>query len=268
MKKKILIGVVLLLVIIQFFRIDKTNPKVVLENDFITISNPPGDIAAILKTSCYDCHSNETTYPWYTNVSPIAWWVKHHINEAREELNFSEWGTFKEKRKKHKLEECIEMVEENEMPLESYLIPHTEAKLTEVQKTELLSWLKAEFKGENKTEHSWADLIDGKKWQANIETTEGIDRMRALLKSGKNETDITILNKIGEDVFSELKTIFAKCTMKGLEHEMLHQYLQPNIVNINSLKEVPNVNDAQDIIMLLERNFNSYHNFFESVETK
>lgn len=144
MKKKIAIGFVALLVIIQFFRIDKTNPAVVQENDFISVTNPPEHIQLILKTSCYDCHSNESTYPWYTNVAPISWWVKQHINEAREELNFSEWGTFTEKRKKHKLEEVYEEVEEGEMPLKSYLIAHSEAKLTTEQKNELVAWFKAE----------------------------------------------------------------------------------------------------------------------------
>ena len=144
MKKKIALGFIALLVIIQFFRIDKTNPAIIQENDFISITNPPENIKQLLKTSCYDCHSNESTYPWYTNIAPISWWVKQHINEAREELNFSEWGTFTEKRKKHKLEECFEMVEEGEMPLKSYLIVHDEAKLTTEQKNELVVWFKAE----------------------------------------------------------------------------------------------------------------------------
>ena len=144
MIKKIAIGFIVLLVIIQFFRIDKTNPTIIQENDFISITNPPENIKNLLKTSCYDCHSNESTYPWYTNVAPISWWVKQHINEAREELNFSEWGAFTEKRKKHKLEECFEMVEEGEMPLKSYLIVHDEAKLTTEQKNELVVWFKAE----------------------------------------------------------------------------------------------------------------------------
>ena len=99
MIKKLLIGLLVLLVFAQFIRISKVNPEIVHENDFITITNPPNNITTILKTSCYDCHSNETTYPWYTNISPLSWWIKHHINEGREELNFSEWGTFKEKRK-------------------------------------------------------------------------------------------------------------------------------------------------------------------------
>lgn len=144
MIKRIIIGLVALLVIIQFFRIDKTNPAIVQENDFISQLNPPENIKQLLKTSCYDCHSDESTYPWYTNVAPISWWVKQHINEAREELNFSEWGTFTAKRKKHKLEEIYEEVGEGEMPLKSYLIVHSEAKLTTEQKNELVAWFKAE----------------------------------------------------------------------------------------------------------------------------
>lgn len=144
MIKKIAISCIFLLVIIQFIRIDKTSPAVVIENDFIVQTNPPEHIQTILKTSCYDCHSYESTYPWYTNVAPISWWVKQHINEAREELNFSEWGTFKEKRKKHKLEECFEMIEEGEMPLPSYLFVHSEAKLSTEQKNELVAWFKSE----------------------------------------------------------------------------------------------------------------------------
>lgn len=142
MIKKILIGLIAILVIIQFFRIDKTNPIVVQENDFITITNPSENIKTILKASCYDCHSNETKYPWYTNFAPLSWWIKHHIDEGRDELNFSEWGTFKEKRKHHKLEECIELVEENEMPLSSYLITHSEAKISSENKALLLEWFK------------------------------------------------------------------------------------------------------------------------------
>lgn len=144
MKKKIALGFIALLVIIQFFRIDKTNPAIVQENDFISVTTPPENIKQLLKTSCYDCHSNESTYPWYTNIAPVSWWVKQHINEAREELNFSEWGTFTEKRKKHKLEEVYEEVEEGEMPLKSYLIVHSDAKLTTEQKNELVAWFKAE----------------------------------------------------------------------------------------------------------------------------
>jgi hypothetical protein len=138
--KKIAIGFIVLLLVIQVFRIDKTNPPVDVKNDFISTTNAPLAVGQILKTSCYDCHSNETRYPWYTNVAPLSWWVKDHINEGREELNFSEWKNYNAKKADHKLEECIEQIEEGEMPMYSYTLLHSEAKLSEAQKKLLIDW--------------------------------------------------------------------------------------------------------------------------------
>ena len=90
----------------------------------------------------YDCHSNQPTFPWYANVAPISWWIKHHIDEGSEHLNFSEWGTFTPKRKHHKLEECVEMLEDGEMPMSSYTWMHNESKLTDVQRLLLVNWFK------------------------------------------------------------------------------------------------------------------------------
>jgi len=143
MKKKILYGLLIIVVGIQFFRIDKTNPEFNITNDFIEITSPPEEIVALLKSTCYDCHSNETKYPWYSNIAPISWWVKDHINEGRDEMNFSEWGAFKLKRKDHKLEEVAEMLEKGEMPLDEYTWTHSEAKLTQEQKIQLIAWFKA-----------------------------------------------------------------------------------------------------------------------------
>lgn len=143
MKKIILIGVLALVIVLQFFRIDKVNPKVVLSNDFIEISQPEQKIQKILRTSCYDCHSNETNYPWYSSVAPISWWLADHIEEAREHLNFSEWGNYNEKKQKHKLHECYEEVEEGEMPLESYTWTHSEANLTNEEREYLENWFKS-----------------------------------------------------------------------------------------------------------------------------
>ncbi len=140
LKSKIFFALLGIIVVIQFFRIDKTNPTVDIQNDIIAYEQVPGDIADILKASCYDCHSNVSVYPWYTNVAPVSWWIKKHINEARDELNFSTWGTFTEKRKDHKLEEIGEMIEEGEMPLGSYLLMHGEAKLDEEQAEKLINW--------------------------------------------------------------------------------------------------------------------------------
>jgi heme-binding protein len=263
MKKKILLAIVAILVIIQFFRIDKTNPEVVLENDFITITNPPEEIAAILKTSCYDCHSYETKYPWYTNVSPIAWWVKDHINEGRDELNFSEWANYKEKRKKHKLEECIELVEENEMPLESYLITHGDAKLTDTQKTELLNWLHAEFKGKKKIDKAELSLNDGAKWQANEATTLGIAKMLEIVNDNTADNQITSLNGKGELLETEMKLIFEKCDMVGESHEQLHTFLLPLVKKFRILRETTNVEEFYSTEKEIKNHLENYTNYFE-----
>lgn len=135
-------SLVVVLIIIQFFRIDKNNPPVDNAVDMVNLLDTPSEIKQILKTSCYDCHTNESVYLWYTNVAPVSWWVKDHINEAREELNFSEWGTYSLKKKDHKLDEIIEMLDENEMPLPSYLILHGDARLNGQQKAELIDWAK------------------------------------------------------------------------------------------------------------------------------
>lgn len=142
MKKKIIIGLLVLLVLIQFIRVDKTNPPVDLNNDFIAVTKAPVEIAALLKTACYDCHSNETKYPWYFNVAPISWWAKDHVNDGRKHLNYSIWNTYNKERQNHKLEEMYSEVEEGEMPLSSYTIMHGDAKLTAEQKKALTEWLK------------------------------------------------------------------------------------------------------------------------------
>ncbi|HKR04603.1 MAG TPA: heme-binding domain-containing protein, partial [Bacteroidia bacterium] len=141
--KKAILALLLILAVIQFIRIDKTNPPVEPGADFINNKRPSPGIAHILKTSCYDCHSNETVYPWYTNVAPVSWWIKNHIKEARHHLNFSEWTGYSSKKADHKLEECIEMVQEGEMPLYSYTLLHRHAVLNEEQRHALAVWFES-----------------------------------------------------------------------------------------------------------------------------
>jgi hypothetical protein len=143
MKKKIGIAVLALIIIIQFFRIDQVNPEVVVENDFIVITKPDAKTVELLKSSCYDCHSNTTEYPWYANVAPVSWWIKDHINEAKSHLNFSEWTSYSEKKQLHKLHECYEEVEHGEMPLDSYTWTHSEAKLSHEDREHLEHWFEA-----------------------------------------------------------------------------------------------------------------------------
>jgi len=136
-KKKILFILLAVVIIIQFIRPERNIGKRETENT-IFVSN---EVGQILQTSCFDCHSNYTVYPWYTNIQPIGWWLNHHVNEGKEELNFSEFETYSLKRKLHKLEEIKEMVDEGEMPLSSYTLIHGDASLSAEQKEILSKWV-------------------------------------------------------------------------------------------------------------------------------
>ena len=142
--KRVGIAFIVLFIVIQVFRINKTITPVNEQTDFMAVTQTNPEVATILKNACYDCHSNQPTYPWYTNVAPVSWWIKNHINEGSKHLNFSIWQTYTVKRKDHKLEECVEMIEEGEMPMNSYTWMHPEAKLTDAQKQLLIDWFKAE----------------------------------------------------------------------------------------------------------------------------
>jgi len=149
MKKKwiryTLIGLLVALVIMQFFPIDKTNPPVDSTKDYITIAQPPANIANMLKAACYDCHSHEVKYPWYTSVAPVSWWVKGHIDHGTKHLNFSIWGDYSAKKAAHKIEECVEFVEETKMPLLSYIIAHPEARMSEEERAQLVAWFRGQM---------------------------------------------------------------------------------------------------------------------------
>lgn len=141
--RRTLIIALVALVIIQFISIDKENPPDDPSLDFISIENPPANVTLILRNACYDCHSYDTKYPWYTNVQPIAWWVKGHVKEGRKHLNFAEWATYDEKKADHKIEEMIEEIEERNMPLKSFTWVHEEAKLDREEINATISWLKS-----------------------------------------------------------------------------------------------------------------------------
>jgi hypothetical protein len=154
MKKKftlwnISIALLVIFIVIQAFRIEKSNPNTDPANDFIAVTQPGAEVSAILKSACYDCHSNNVTYPWYTNIAPFSWWIKDHINEGRDELNFSEWKTYSIRRMDKKMKEAAEMVDENEMPMYSYTIMHKSASLTKEQKALLLTFFNSLRTGES-----------------------------------------------------------------------------------------------------------------------
>ncbi len=133
----------LALIVIQFFRPAKNQSEGVSKNDISTLYAVPQDVQDILKRSCNDCHSNNTVYPWYAEVQPVAWWLDNHIKDGKKDLNFSEFATYRLRRQYKKLEEINELVKENEMPLNSYLWVHKDAKLSEQQKLTLANWVEA-----------------------------------------------------------------------------------------------------------------------------
>ncbi|MFM2360503.1 MAG: hypothetical protein RLY16_2496 [Bacteroidota bacterium] len=145
MLKKLGWVLLILVVAIQFFRPEKNiHPETsAVAKDISTLYPVPDKVKDILKTSCNDCHSNNTAYPWYSNFQPVAWWLNDHVQEGKRELNFNEFAGYRLRKQYHKLEEIVEQVKEGEMPLKSYTLVHGNAKLTEDQKYTLTAWSEA-----------------------------------------------------------------------------------------------------------------------------
>ena len=139
-KRKIYIGVLAFLIIIQFFKIDKTVPESPPNSDFLELEKPPQQVADLIKNACYDCHSHQTEYPSYSNFQPLGFFIKGHIKGGRQKLNFSLWGTYDSKKKAHKMEEIAEEVLAKNMPMKSYTWLHPEAKITETDRKLIADW--------------------------------------------------------------------------------------------------------------------------------
>lgn len=136
--KKILVALLVALVIIQFFNPEKNTSDEDVVTFFESETKPSAEIGAILESKCYDCHSNNTVYPWYANIAPVSFWIDGHIEEGKEHFNVSNWASFSLKKKEHKIEELVEEVEENKMPEDSYTWIH--GNLTEDEKEKLIAW--------------------------------------------------------------------------------------------------------------------------------
>ena len=146
--KKILKIIALVLVIgfiaIQFLRPNRTNPAIIQGETLEATTEVPENVAAILKRSCNDCHSNQIVYPWYSNVSPFSWLLVDHIEEGRRELNYSVWNTYTAKKKRHKFDETCEQITSGAMPHNQYLWLHGDARLSEEDKKTLCAWTETE----------------------------------------------------------------------------------------------------------------------------
>ena len=120
----ILWGLLLIFIVMQFFQPDKNNNSVVLSNDISSLAAMPDDVSRLLHSACYDCHSNNTNYPWYANIQPVGWWLGSHIKDGKRHLNFNEFATYTPRRKNEKLEEVVKSLREGWMPLSSYTWIH------------------------------------------------------------------------------------------------------------------------------------------------
>ena len=134
---------------IQFVPTELNQSDVVPKTDFLLVNNPPENISTLLQESCYDCHSNNTSYPWYNKMQPVAWFLENHIEEGKAELNFSEWDSYSNRRKISKLKSIVSQIKENKMPLSSYTMIHKDALLDDIQKKEIIDWIN-NIKTENK----------------------------------------------------------------------------------------------------------------------
>ncbi|WP_445715833.1 heme-binding domain-containing protein [Flavobacterium sp.] len=139
--KIILLILLIVFVGIQFIPTKRNLSEIVPNTDFMIVNNVPNNIKATLQTSCYDCHSNNTSYPWYNTVQPVAWFLENHIEEGKAELNFSEWDNYSNRRKKSKLKSIVSQIKDNKMPLSSYTMIHKDALLDDSQKKEIIDWI-------------------------------------------------------------------------------------------------------------------------------
>ena len=133
-RKVILLIIAGIVIVIQFIPVDRTNPPVTAD------LWAPEDVKEILKNSCYDCHSNETDWPWYSYVTPVSWLVSNDVNDARRHLNFSDWENMNMSARKKMLDEIWEEIEGGEMPLSIYTFMHSDAKISDEQLKFIFNW--------------------------------------------------------------------------------------------------------------------------------
>lgn len=140
MIKKILLFLLAAFIVIQFFHPKPNKAKGEQPNYIGKTFTIPEDVRSILTKACTDCHSNNTRYPWYSNIQPVDWWMNKHIKNGKKHLNYDEYTNRPLRYQYHKMEETIEMVKEGDMPLNSYTWIHKDAILSQTEKNSLLNW--------------------------------------------------------------------------------------------------------------------------------
>ena len=134
---KIIFWFLIIIAVIQFIPVDRTNLAVDKKEDFVLVMQTPKNVQQILKKACYDCHSNETKYPDYAYVAPISWAVKNHVNNGRKHLNYSIWGSLNQDLKEGMLKHSVQSVQNYSMPMPGYIAQHAEANLSKAERVVL-----------------------------------------------------------------------------------------------------------------------------------
>lgn len=151
MKAKLLLAAGLVLVVIQVIRpaknISAAEPFTG-KNEITALHPASAEVKRILVTACYDCHSNNTRYPWYADLQPVGWWLANHVKEGKRHLNFSEFGAYTAKRQAKKLEDICDELKDRGMPLKSYTLVHRDAQLTAAQIAAVSEWAEGRSGGE------------------------------------------------------------------------------------------------------------------------
>jgi hypothetical protein len=141
-----LAALVLIVVAIQFIRPVRNKSELASATEISKVLVVPDSVRTILQNACYDCHSNNTRYPWYSYVQPVAWLLANDITHGKNQLNFSEFGSYSQRRQLSKLEGIADNISDNSMPLKSYKIMHKDARLPENERALLIKW--AQLSGE------------------------------------------------------------------------------------------------------------------------
>lgn len=144
MKSLKIIALILLIAFvgIQFMPTERNQSDLVPKTDFLVVNKTPENIGNLLQVSCYDCHSNNSNYPWYNKIQPAAWFLEDHIKEGKEELNFNEWDEYSDRRKNSKLRSIISQIKDDEMPLFSYTLIHRDAVFSDSEKQKVIEYMR------------------------------------------------------------------------------------------------------------------------------
>jgi len=139
--KKILLILLITFLVIQFIQPARNKNQPLLATDITKIFDVPDTVLSVFKIACYDCHSNNTNYPWYSRIQPFGWLLANHIKNGKAKINFSEFGSYRLRRQNSKLKNIEGSIKDGSMPLWSYILIHHAAKLSKKGKRIIIDWV-------------------------------------------------------------------------------------------------------------------------------